>query len=265
MAAVRRPSRLAAAFAALALACAALLACAGGRESPRAATSADDAGVPILLYHRIATAPPGTRNRALWVSPSRFRRQVDALARAGYHGVTLSQVWRHWHEGARLPAKPVVVSFDDGFASQYAKAFPVLRRHRWPGVLNLQLNRVDAAGGLSRARVRALLQAGWELGDHTTTHPDLTKVDAETLRAEVADSKADLEALFGVEVDFFCYPYGHLDDDVVQAVRDAGFLAATTTVRGRASAGDDPFRLNRIIASGTATPSELVRLVRRTR
>jgi peptidoglycan/xylan/chitin deacetylase (PgdA/CDA1 family) len=263
-----RSRRLAVALAALAIACAALLACAGGKTSPRAATpprAAADRGVPILLYHRISSAPAGTRNRTLWVDPPRFRRQIDALARAGYHGVTLGQVWRHWHHGAKLPSKPIVISFDDGYASHYANAFPVLRRHRWPGVLNLQLDRIDVDDGLSRARVKTLLRAGWELGDHTATHPDLTTVGADALRAEVIDSKADLEALFGVPVDFFCYPYGRLDDDVVQAVRDAGFLAATTTVRGRASAADDPFRLDRIIASGNATAAELTRRVRQAR
>lgn len=260
--------RLALSAAALLLACTALLACAGGGQSSRAATTAGATaarGVPILLYHQIAAAPPGARNRALYVSPSRFRRQIDALAAAGYHAVTLAQVWRHWHHGGKLPRKPVVVSFDDGYANQYTAAFPVLRRHGWPGVLNLQLDRVGVAGGLSRTRVRALLKARWELGDHTLTHPDLTTVGAGRLHDEVVRSKVRLEAEFGVAVDFFCYPYGHLDAAVVQAVRDAGFLAATTTVRGRAAASDDPFRLNRIIASGTATPRALVRRVDRSR
>jgi peptidoglycan/xylan/chitin deacetylase (PgdA/CDA1 family) len=268
---LRRPS---AALAALALACAALLACAGGERSPRAATlpqagtaraAGAAKGVPILLYHHVSAPAANVRSRNLWVEGALFGRQIDALARAGYHGVTLGQVWRHWQDGARLPSQPIVVSFDDGYASQYRNAWPVLRRHRWPGVLNLQWNRLGVAGGLSRAQVRALVKGGWEIGDHSITHPDLTTIDATTLHREVATSRTTMERELGVPVDFFCYPYGHFGAGVQTAVQDAGFLAATTTVRGLASPGDDPYALNRIIAGGRTTAPELLRIVRRAR
>ncbi|HEU4975369.1 MAG TPA: polysaccharide deacetylase family protein [Baekduia sp.] len=249
----RRPGAVSAALVA---ACAALLAGAG----PAAAR-----GVPIVLYHHVSAAPAGAASPSLWVPPRRFRRQIRGLARAGYHGVTLGQVWRHWHEGAPLPAKPVVVSFDDGYASQHAHALPVLRRHGWPGVLNLEWRRLGARGGLSRAQVQEMIDAGWEIGDHTLTHPDLTKVGPARLRREVAGSRARMQRRLGVPVDFFCYPYGHVDATVEAAVRDAGFLAATTTRRGLTAPGRDPFALGRLIVTARTSPAQLRRLARRGR
>jgi peptidoglycan/xylan/chitin deacetylase (PgdA/CDA1 family) len=174
--------------------------------------------------------------------------------------VTLGDVWRAWHGGPPLPKRPVVLSFDDGFAEQDAVARPVLARHGWPGVLNLQLNRLGARGGLSRAAVRRLVAAGWEVGDHSSTHPDLTRVSATRLKAEVAGSRTALRARLGINPMFFCYPYGRVDARVRRAVRAAGFAAATTIVPGRATAADDPLMLPRIIVRRDASPATVVRL-----
>ena len=190
-----------------------------------------------------------------------FRRQIAALDRAGYEAVTLGDVWRHWHEDAALPAKPVVISFDDGYASQYRTAFPALRDRRWPGVLNVQISRLGARGGVPTAQVRRLIARGWEIGAHTVTHPDLRTVDAARLEEEVAGSRAALQREFGQPVDFFCYPFGRLDATVREAVRAAGYKAATTTKRGLAAPEDDPFALDRIIVGPNHSPRRLLRVL----
>lgn len=241
-----------------------LAGCAGGSPSgatePReAAATARPPAVAILLYHHLATPPRGDRHASLWVTPQRFAAQMAALDRAGFRAVTLGDVWRAWHGGPPLPERPVVLSFDDGFAEQDAVARPVLARRGWPGVLNLQLNRLGARGGLSRAAVRRMVAAGWEVGDHSATHPDLTRVSATRLKAEVAGSRAALHARLGIDAMFFCYPYGRVDARVRRAVRAAGFLAATTIVPGRATAAGDPLMLPRIIVRRDATPAAVVR------
>ena len=170
-------------------------------------------------------------------------------------------MWRHWRAGAPLPRRPVVVSFDDGYASQYRAAFPQLRRRGWPGVLNLQVARVGAPGGLARAQVRRMIARGWEIGAHSLTHPDLRTVEPERLEEEVAGSRAALAAEFGVAIDFFCYPFGRFDATVQAAVRAAGYKAATTTRRGLASPEDDPYALDRIIVTRNDTPRRLLRRV----
>lgn len=226
------------------------------RHTARAAGPA----VPILVYHHLGDPPRGERNPSLWVTPASFARQLDALRRAGFQAVSLKRVWDAWHGHGTLPAKPVVFSFDDGYTAQDAIARPALARRGWAGVLNLQLNRVGLRGGLSRAAIRRMVAAGWEVDDHSATHPDLTKASPARLRAEVAGSRATLRREYGIDTRFFCYPFGRVNARVRAAVRAAGFFAATTIVRDRATPADDPLELPRIIAGRAETPEELVRL-----
>jgi peptidoglycan/xylan/chitin deacetylase (PgdA/CDA1 family) len=221
--------------------------------------------VPILTYHELRPAPPTPRapaSASLWTPAPRFDAQLDALARAGYHGVTLSQAWAAWHGGRALPAHPVIVSFDDGYASQYTVAAPELRKLGWPGVLNLEAARLSARGGLAPAQVRSLLGDGWELASHTLTHPDLTKLRAPRVAREVSGSRSTLRRLFGVAVRFFCYPYGREDAATRAAVRRAGYTGATTTHAGVAGPRTNPLALPRLGVGPADTPARLLRRLR---
>jgi peptidoglycan/xylan/chitin deacetylase (PgdA/CDA1 family) len=236
----------------------------GSAPLPRAkpASGPRDARVPILMYHVIASAPPGSPYPALWVPRARFAAEVRALVRAGYHATTLDDMWRAWHGHGALPARPVVFTFDDGYASQFDDALPVLETAGWPGVLNLEVHNVGLAGGLSRAQVAGLVRHGWEVDAHTLTHPDLTTVGPDALRREVGGSRAWLRHAFGVPVHFFAYPAGRYDAAAQAAVRAAGFRGAETTDRGAASPRDDPTALPRIRVTPDMTPDALLRVVR---
>ena len=227
-----------------------------------AAGAASSPPVTILGYHHIGSPPAGTAHPELWVRARLLRRQLAALARAGYRAVTLERVWRAWHGTGRLPAHPIVITFDDGYASQARLAAPALRAHGWPGVLNLQVSRLGARGGLTRRQVRGLLRAGWELDAHSITHPDLTHLSSRRLTAEVAGSRQALRAAFGVPVDFFAYPFGHEDARARAAVRRAGFRGATTTRAKLADAATDPFALGRVLVPGGRSPRALLQAVR---
>jgi len=202
------------------------------------------------MYHVIHSAPASSRFPSLHVPPREFSAQMHALARKGYRGVTLAHVHAHWRRGVPLPRKPVVVSFDDGYRSQYATALPVLRALRWPGVLNLQLELAPSEGGITESQVRAMIAAGWEVDAHTVSHPDLTTLDDAALRREVAGSRRIIQRRYRVPADFFCYPAGRFDRRVVAVVRSAGFKGATTTEPGMAGPGSDPFELPRVRVDG---------------
>lgn len=251
--------RLTLAAAAVALAIgAALLAMAG----PAGGDGADRRPVPILMYHAIRTAPADATHPRLWVRPREFAAQVKALRRAGYTAVTLQRVWDAWQGRARLPRRPVVFSFDDGYASQVRIALPVLRRAGWRGVLNLTLSYVDGLGG-ERA-VRRLIGAGWEIDAHSRTHPDLTALSDARLADEVAGARAEIRERFGVTANFFCYPGGRYDARVVGAARAAGFLAATTT-RSRFATAAAPYALARVQVDSGLGGDGLLRRLRKLR
>ena len=221
--------------------------------------------VPILMYHLVNSPPPGTAYPELWVPPESFRAQVQALAGAGYRGVTLDQVLANWRDRIALPAKPIVISFDDGYGSQVRNAMPILRGFGWPGVLNLEVKNLSIAGGITKAQVRRLIAAGWEIDAHTINHLDLTTLDAAALRHEVAGSRQLLRRDFHVPVDNFAYPAGRYNAAAESAVRAAGFRAAVTTELGLARIDADRAALPRIRVNGTDSAGAVLQEVQSAR
>jgi peptidoglycan/xylan/chitin deacetylase (PgdA/CDA1 family) len=207
--------------------------------TPAAGGTADRA-VPILEFHVVGRLPAGEPFPQLYDPPATFKAQLAWLGRHGYRTVTLDRLLRAWEGTATLPQKPVVLTFDDGYPQDVSLVRPLLRARGWRAVLNLQV------GNLAPDKVRRLIAAGWEIDAHTFTHPDLTKVSPRQLRHEVAGSRTWISGVFGVPVDFFCYPDGRFDAAVVEAVKRAGYLGAESEQPGLASPANGLYRLDRI-------------------
>jgi peptidoglycan/xylan/chitin deacetylase (PgdA/CDA1 family) len=212
------------------------------------------------MYHVIAAPPPGAPFPGLYVEPEEFAAQMQALRSAGWHAVTLDQVAAYWSRGAPLGAgRPIVVSFDNGYHSQYSQALPVLRRLGWVGDENIQLTGLPPSqGGLSQEEVRGLVAAGWELDTQGFSHADLITLDAQALHYQVAVARRVVRQRYGVPVNWFCYPSGHYDATVLAAVRAAGYSGSTTVVPGWAHPDEDPYRLHRLRVLGGTSPQELL-------
>jgi peptidoglycan/xylan/chitin deacetylase (PgdA/CDA1 family) len=203
--------------------------------------------VPILEYHVLGEAPADAPYPELYVARPEFRHQLEWLDQHGYEAVTLEQVEDAWYHGGTLPAKPVVLSFDDGYRPQFTFALPQLRKHGWAGLLNLKAEGSD----LYESNVRAMIDAGWELAAHTIHHSDLTTLDAVALEEEVAGSRRILRREYGVPVKNFCYPAGKFDETVIAAVEAAGYVGATTEIPGYASR-EAPYELARFEILGSS-------------
>jgi peptidoglycan/xylan/chitin deacetylase (PgdA/CDA1 family) len=214
------------------------------------------------MYHVLGTPPPGAPYPQLWVSAHAFASQVHLLALAGYHGVTLRQVFAAWRQGSPLPAKPVVLSFDDGYQSQGVVAGRVLKAVGWPGVLNLAI-RNAGQGGISVARLQRLHREGWEIDSHTVNHLDMTTLDPATARRELVGSRNWIRSHIGVPPEFFCYPAGRFDPAVVNEVRGAGYRGATTELAGVSHAADNPYELPRVRVSNGETASAVLASITR--
>ncbi len=204
--------------------------------------------VPVLLYHRIGHAPAGADpvSDSLTVSLGDFDRQMAWLASHGYHGIGQRQLFQALFRGRALPRKPVVISFDDGYAGVVAAARD-LHRLGWPGTAYLITDRISALPGfLTWREVGELERLGMDIGSHTVHHRDLTALPPSVLRAELWRSRRVLERHVGHPVQWFAYPFGRLDDRVVTAVRAAGYVLAATTDHGVVQSALDPLRLRRI-------------------
>ncbi len=216
--------------------------------------------VPILMYHVIAAPPAGAPFPGLYVVPGEFAEQMEALKQAGWHAVTLDQVQAYWQRGVSLGSgKPIVVSFDNGYQSQYTQALPVMRRLGWVGEENLQLTGLPPSqGGLSQRQIKGLVAAGWELDTQGFSHADLIALDAEALHYQVAVARSTVRQRYGVPVNWFCYPSGHYDATVIAAVKAAGYTGSTTVVPGWASPSEDRYRLHRLRVLGGTSPQALL-------
>jgi peptidoglycan/xylan/chitin deacetylase (PgdA/CDA1 family) len=208
--------------------------------------------VPILEYHVLGAAPADAPYPELYVSRPDFHRQMDWLDEHGFEAVTLETVERAWYQGGTLPQEPVVISFDDGYRPQFTYALPELRKHGWPGLLNLKAEGSD----LYPSNVEAMVGAGWELAAHTIHHLDLTTLDPEQLTEEVAGSRKMLQREYGVPVKNFCYPAGRFDSTVIAAVKAAGYTGATTEIPGDATR-ESPYELARFEILGSTGVSGL--------
>ena len=213
--------------------------------------------VPVLMYHNIAAAPAGLRSyRSLYVSPARFARQMWLLRQLGYTGLSMSAALPYLRGERR--GRVVAITLDDGYVDNLDAALPVLQSFGFSATTYMvsgsigRFNTWDAERLgirkplMSVADMRRWNDAGMEIGAHTRSHPRLSQCTDAALHGEIHGCKADLEDRLGCAVTQFCYPYGDHDDRAVDAVREAGFDAATTTRRGRAQPKPDFMRLPRI-------------------
>jgi peptidoglycan/xylan/chitin deacetylase (PgdA/CDA1 family) len=218
------------------------------------------ASVPVLMYHVINPPPPTAPYPGLYVPAPEFAAQMQALKAAGWHAVTMDQLQAYWTRGVPLgPGKPIVLTFDNGYASQYTNAMPVLKRLGWVGDENIQLAGLPPSeGGLTEAQIHGLLAAGWELDTQGISHADLIALDASQLHYQVATARRILQKRYGVPVNWFCYPSGHYNSTVIAEVKAAGYVGSTTVVPGWADRNQDPYRLPRLRVLGGTSPSALL-------
>ena len=216
--------------------------------------------VPILMYHVINPPPPGAPYPGLYVPAGEFAAQMQALKAAGWHAVTLDQLKAFWTRGVPLPpGKPIVLTFDNGYQSQYSNALPLLNQMGRVGDEMMQLTGLPPSqGGLSDSQVRALIADGWELDTQGISHADLIALPASELHYQVFAARQLLRQRYGVPVDWFAYPSGHYNASVIATLKSAGFAGSVTVVPGWASPGDDPFRLPRLRVLGGTSPSALL-------
>lgn len=209
--------------------------------------------LPVLMYHRVGPRLGGPLEH-LNVPVKTFARQMDWLLTRGYTGVALADVLSN--EPERLPASPVVLTFDDGYADLFRHAWPELARRGFRATVFVVtcsiggLNSWDAGAGLAPMplldadQIREMASAGIEFGAHGRTHRDLTRLPSEQLELEIAGSRRDLAELLGAPVASFAYPYGSFDERVLDVTRRE-FVGACTIIKGINRPPADPHRLRR--------------------
>lgn len=198
-----------------------------------------DPALLILCYHAVSESWPSV----VAVTPQALDRQVRRALRRGYRPATLAAALRE-----PLGSRSLVVSFDDAFRSVLSSGLPVLERHGVPATLFVPTDFAAAGAPMTWSvlerwvgteherellcmrwpEIARLAEAGWEIGSHTCSHPDLTELDPAAVERELRDSRAACEGELGRPCTTLAYPYGAHDPTVVQSARDAGYELAVT-------------------------------------
>ncbi len=218
--------------------------------------------IPILLYHSIAEQA-SRRWRHWTIHPEQFASQMANLDQLGYTPITVSQFVESMSDaGEALPERPIVLTFDDGFADFHSKALPVLQRFSFGATLYITTGYVGDSSRWLRAEGEAdrpmltwhqideIASANIECGAHSHRHKQLDLLPLSNAKDEIERSKAALEQRLGRRVASFAYPHGYYSDQIRQMVRDAGFSSACGVKHAISSLNDDRFALARIIVSG---------------
>jgi len=232
-----------------------------GSRTSRAVVHPGTVSVPILVYHVINAQPAGsTAPPSLYVPADQFQSQMQALKSQGWHAVTLNQLEAYWTHGTSLGSgKPIVITFDNGYASQYANALPVLKGLGWVAVEDLQLTGLSPSdGGLTGTQIHGLIAAGWELDTQGLDHTDLTALDPSQLSSDLTGARQMMQSQYGVTPNWFSYPSGDYNPTVTAAVRAAGYAGGVTVNQGWASANGDRFRMPRLVVTAGTAPSQLL-------
>ena len=209
--------------------------------------------IPILMYHEIGT--PAGPWKELYVEPENFAQQLDWLKENGYTTVGITDVYEHWYNQKPLPEKPIVLSFDDGYRNMYEIVLPLLLARDMQATFFLYPAKFNTPTGLTTEMVAELADKGMEIGSHTYSHQDLTKISAVSLEKELLDSKKILEEITKKPIDFLCYPSGRFNEQVIAESKKAGYLGAVTTQMGMASHTQDPFLWKRVRINYSTTLS----------
>lgn len=212
--------------------------------------------VPILMYHHVCPEPDAGRHFPYAVTPQLFEEQVSWLARSGFNSGQLSELLRGHCPGAN---KQVVITFDDGARNLLTHAVPILQKYGMTATFFVSTallggwNSWDADLSYPREKlmteddVRALHQAGFEIGAHGAHHLNLAKVSAETALREMSESRVVLEQTIQGRVDVMAYPFGDCPSDYVQLCRSAGYVGACAISSYAHKVLDDHYALRRIL------------------
>ena len=193
----------------------------------------------VLCYHAFSDRWEAD----LSTTSARFEAQIQLMLARGYRPVRFS-------EAVRAPARSgtLAITFDDAFRSVFSDAAPILRRLGVPGSVFVPTDYIDSGGPLrwegveqwldgpfadelapmSWDHLRELAEAGWEIGAHTASHPRLTQVSDDQLADELTRSKAVCERELATACSSMAYPYGDLDQRVIECAADAGYTTAAT-------------------------------------
>lgn len=206
--------------------------------------------VPVLMYHYIDDLPANADDirRGLTVAPDLFAAHLDYLRTEAYQTINFATLETALMTGTALPARPVILTFDDSYENHYTTAFPLLQQHAMIGTFYVITAALDEnrIGYMTWPQAAQMAQAGMEIASHTKNHPDLRNRTYEYLVYEILGSMESIHAYTGQMPVSFAYPVGRYDVNTLAAIGTMPPLRAVTTQPGIYVTTDNRYELPRL-------------------
>jgi peptidoglycan/xylan/chitin deacetylase (PgdA/CDA1 family) len=232
------------------------------RARPTPAPRLGGTYVPILLYHYIRYPIPGDRQGfGLSVPPPMFHQQMQYLAANGFHVISLHDAVEAVLGRQRLPSRPVVLTFDDGYADFFTAAVPELRYWGFTATSFVVTGRIGWASYMTWSEIQAADAMGFTIGAHTVHHVALSSLPAAQARWEMQQSRDTLAAVLGHPILDFAYPYGSLNGSLMATAHDLGFECAVSTIGSPWHWRDELYYMYRLRIGGGFTMYDFARWV----
>ena len=211
---------------------------AGPRAGFDIGLAAMGARTPVIMYHDII-AKRGKGSVWFDCTTEEFEKGLDEMVARGYTPVSVKDLHEHLTAGKPLPAKAIVLTFDDNYQGFYDHAYPILKARGFPAIMFVHTGHVgDKAGAHPKMDWDTLKELVKDplitIGSHTVTHPDLPTLDSQRQIEEMTKSKADLESNLGIKIDYFAYPEGKNDALTQGYAKDVGYTLAFSIANGPA-------------------------------
>jgi peptidoglycan/xylan/chitin deacetylase (PgdA/CDA1 family) len=221
--------------------------------------------VPVLMYHYISN-PPADADAIrldLSVTPANFRKQLQWLRENGYETISPDELAGALLRGAKLPARPILLTFDDGYADAYTNAFPILQELGFTGTFFVVTGFLDEGGGayLTWDQAREMVEAGMYVENHSRSHKDMRARSHDWLVDQIQVPQERIEKNIGIRPRYFCYPSGGYDDGTVRELRAAGYMLAFTTADGTFAYTDNMLLVPRVRIRGSTTIEQFAHLM----
>ena len=213
-------------------------------QLPAVAVTAQEDGrtVMVLNYHKVAD-----EHMSLSVTLDDFRQHMAWLKEYGYTSITPDELYAFVTEGAELPEKPVLITFDDGYKDNYTNAYPIMKEYGFKGTIFIVTSFIGKYDNyLTWEQAKELLDNGFSIESHTYTHRSMTETSDEEISQELSKSREEIQEKLGIEADFMAYPTGTYNLHIAELVKSAGYKGAFTIKYDNVSRDSNVYALERV-------------------
>jgi peptidoglycan/xylan/chitin deacetylase (PgdA/CDA1 family) len=233
-------------------------------KSPDAATILSKSQVPILCYHQVRDWKPTDSKRARdYIVPvAVFREQMKILADSGFTTILPDQLYNYLIAGDPLPAKPIMITFDDTDLDQYTVALPEMNKYGFKGVFFIMTVALGKPRYMSREHVKELADAGHTIGSHTWDHKNVKQYNETDWITQVEKPSRQLQEITGKRIEYFAFPFGLWKPEVIPQLKQRGFVAAFQLTDKR-DPQDPIYTIRRTIVPGQWDGQTMLKVMKR--